>query len=423
MSVPPSPASRLRLAEMAHRIQADQPNRLRELLDLIQSALDAVEPEATTVRALEGVALGSGEVTVVALGKAAPAMARGAVAALGGNAVQVVVVTDHHETLPGGAEEMISSHPVPDERSLAAGHRLLEVVAATPHPVLFLISGGGSALAEVPAAGLDLSDLIATYQAMLHANVSIEEANTVRAHLSRIKGGRLAAATGNPMATILISDVGPHPHLVASGPTQPCLTAPSQALDVIRRHRLVVPPAVEAALSRAEPAPALADSPAVIAADGATAAAAAVEAGRARGLPVSLHTIALNGEARAAMRQALAEVPAGEVAVLAGETTVEVRGDGSGGRNQEAALAAVEDLAGSPWSVLTFGTDGIDGPTEAAGAYVDGSTHARLRSAGIDIADALARNDSNPALATVDALIRTGPTGANVADLWIIDRR
>ncbi|HSJ34132.1 MAG TPA: DUF4147 domain-containing protein [Acidimicrobiia bacterium] len=423
MSVPPSPTSRLRLAEMADRIHADQPNRLGELLDLIQSALDAVEPETATVRALDDLDLGSGEVTVVALGKAAPAMARGAVAALGENAVQVVVVTDHHETLPGGAEEMISSHPVPDERSLAAGHRLLEVVAAASHPVLFLISGGGSALVEVPAPGLNLSDLIATYQAMLLANVSIEEANTVRAHLSRIKGGRLAAATRNPMATILISDVGPNPHLVASGPTLPCRTTPSRALDVIRRHGLEVPPAVEAALSRAEPVPPLADSPVLIAADGATAAAAAVGAGRARGLPVSLHTTALKGEARTAMRLALTQVPVGEVAVLAGETTVEVRGDGRGGRNQEAALAAVEHLAGSPWAVLTFGTDGIDGPTEAAGAYVDGSTRARLRSAGIDIEDALARNDSNPALAAVDALIRTGPTGANVADLWIIDRR
>lgn len=423
MSVPPSPTSRLRLAEIAHRIHADQPARLRELLDLIDSALDAVDPEAATVRALDDLDFGSGGLTVIALGKAAPAMARGAVAALGEDAVRVVVVTDHHEALPDGAEEMITSHPVPDERSVAAGRRLLEVVAATSYPVLFLISGGGSALVEVPAPGLHLSDLIATYQVMLRANVSIEEANTVRAHLSRIKGGRLAAAARNPMATILISDVGPRPHLVASGPTLACPTTPSQALDVIHRHRLEVPPAVETALTQAQPGPVLADTPVVIAADGATAAGAAVEAGRARQLPISLHTSSLNGEARTAMRLALTEVPAGEIAVLAGETTVEVRGDGRGGRNQEGALAAVEDLAGSPWSVLTFGTDGIDGPTDAAGAYVDGATRARLRSAGIDVDDALARNDSNPALAAVEALIRTGPTGANVADLWIIDRR
>jgi glycerate 2-kinase len=412
-----------RLAAVAAQIQAEQPTRLRDALELTQAALEAVDPEAATVRALDGVDLGFEKMAVVALGKAAPAMARGAARALDTSARSILVVTDHDAAVPVGTELIVSSHPVPDGRSLAAGRRLLEVVERSQLPVLFLISGGGSALAEVPAEGLSLADVAATYRAMLHANIGIDEANIVRAHISRIKGGRLAAVTPLPVATILISDVGPHPHLVASGPTLPCTSTPDQALEVIKRHRLDLPAAVVATLSKGIPAPRLAEAPVVMAADGKMAAEAAVEAGRRRGLPTSLLTTSLHGEARTAVRDALIFVHAGEIAVLAGETTVEVRGNGRGGRNQEAALAATTEIAGTPWSVLTFGTDGIDGPTDAAGAYVDGATGQRLRAAGIDVDDALERNDSYSALGAVDALVRIGPTGANVADLWIVDRR
>lgn len=424
MSATSSPGPGLaRLAATAGQIQAERPPRLRDALELIQAALEAVDPEAATVRALDGLHLGFENVTVVALGKAAPAMARGAARALDTRARSFLVVTDHDERVPEGTELIVSSHPLPDARSLTAGQRLLEVVRESEFPILFLISGGGSALAEVPERGLGLTDVAASYRAMLLANVGIDEANVVRAHISRIKGGRLAAAASSPVATILISDVGPHPHLVASGPTLPCTSDPHDALEVIHRHRLDVPPAVIATLTEGLPAPRLPEAPVVMAADGQMAAEAAVEAGKRRELPAFLLTTSLHGEARGAMRAALSVSPIGEIAVLAGETTVEVRGDGRGGRNQEAALAAATEIAGTPWSVLTFGTDGIDGPTDAAGAYVDGATSHRLGAAGIDVDDALERNDSYSALGAVDALIRIGPTGANVADLWIVDRR
>lgn len=417
--VPPSS----RLTEAADRIRAERPNRLRDALDLIRAALEAVDPEAATRRSLHDLGLGSETMTIIALGKAAPAMARGAVGVLGSGARSILVVTDHDEPVPDGTELIVSSHPVPDGRSLAAGLRMLDLVTQSPHPILFLISGGGSALAEVPAEGLELEDVAATFQAILRSGMSIEDANVIRAHISRLKGGRLAAATRQPVATILISDVGPDPHLVASGPTVQCTSTPADALDIIHRHRLDVPDPVLASLADGRGAPPLADSPTVMAADGTMAAEAAVDAGRRRNLPIQLLTSSLDGEAGTAMRECLDSFPRGEIAVLAGETTVEVRGDGVGGRNQEAALAAVDVLAGTATSVLTFGTDGVDGPTDAAGAYVDGTTRDRLSAAGIDIDSALARNDSHTALAAVDALVRTGPTGVNVADIWIIDRR
>lgn len=411
------------IAAGIERVDADRPQRLRDALELVQAALEAVDPEEATFRALNDLDLTPGEMTVVALGKAAPAMTRGAIRFLGARAARILVVADHSEPLPAKCDLIVSSHPIPDERSLAAGRRMLELVAESPHPVLFLISGGGSALAEVPAPGLELEDVAATFRAILRSGMSIEEANVVRAHISRLKGGRLAAASGQPVATILVSDVGSDPHLVASGPTVPCSSTPADALDAIRRHHLEVPNRVLASLAHGREAPSLAGSPTVMAADGVMAAEAAVDAGRRRGFPIGLLTSELDGEARTAMYESFGSVPRGEIAVLSGETTVEVRGDGVGGRNQEAALAAVDLLAGTAASVLTFGTDGVDGPTDAAGAYVDGATRDRLVAAGIDVDDALARNDSHTALAAVGALIRTGPTGVNVADIWIIDRR
>lgn len=417
------PPSRPRLVDVAASVAAREPARLRELLALVDAGLDAVDPELAVAAALTPHRPKLAGATVIALGKAAPAMARGAARALPEGVGRLVVVTDHPEPVPAGAEILVTSHPLPDDRSLAAGRLLLEVVAASAQPILFLISGGGSALAEVPGPGLSLADVTATYAAMLRVPLTIEEANTVRSHLSRLKGGRLAAAARVPVLSLLVSDVGPHPHLIASGPTVACRSSPADALAVIRRHHLEVPGSVVAYLATAGPPPALQPAPVVTAADGATAAAAAAAAGRRRHLPVTVVATDLAGEARRAAREVIAATPPGQIGIFAGETTVAVRGEGAGGRNQEGALAAAAVLDGTDSALLTFGTDGVDGPTDAAGGYVDGSTGAALRAAGIDVDATLAENDSHTALASIGAVVRTGPTGMNVADLWVVDRR
>jgi glycerate 2-kinase len=417
---PPHPPS---ASLSAATVAADDPARARDLFGVLQAALAAVDPEAAVIRTLTEHPPAGEKVTVLALGKAGPAMARGAARVLGARTGRTIVVSDHPENVPRGAELRVTSHPWPDSTSVAAGRLLLRAASESRHPILFLVSGGGSALAEVPAPGLDLDDLVAVYDTMLRTAVTIEETNIVRAHLSQIKGGRLAAAAATPTTTVLISDVGDHPDLIASGPTLPCRSLPSDALEVLERHSLTVPDSVREVLENAPPPPTVEPGPVIVAADGrSSAAAAADEAGR-RGITARVVTTELAGEARDTALDSLDATPKGEVGVFAGETTVTVRGDGDGGRNQEAALAVSLAIRETGDVFVAFGTDGIDGPTDAAGAYVDGSTARRMQEAGIDAADALARNDSHRALEAAGALIRTGPTGVNVADLWLVDRR
>ena len=415
------------IEDVAATLALDDPGRGMLLLEMLAAALAAAEPEAAVARTIESGDLGEAPVTVVALGKAAPAMARGAAGALGDRVQGGIVVSNHADRVPPGFELLVTGHPVPDQRSLGAGRRLLEVVAAVgpASQVLFLVSGGGSALAEVPAAGLSLEDLVATAAVLTAAGVPIDEMNTVRTHLSAIKGGRLAAATRARAMTVLLSDVPDStPHAIASGPTLPCPSVPGDALEVLRSHRLIerVPALVVQSLTAA-PAPPAVPEGYVVAADGSTAATAAAAAATQRGVEALRSPRPLTGAAAATARRALTDAAGGAITVMAGETIVEVRGGGLGGRNQEAALAAAMELQGGSTMFAAFGTDGIDGPTKAAGALVDGSTAGRIRAGGVDPATALAANDSHPALATARALIRCGPTGTNVADLWIVDRR
>lgn len=387
------------------------------MLEMWAAGLDAVEPERVVADALGDDRPGD-DVTIVALGKAAPAMARGAVRALGRQPHRGLVVTDHAEQVPSGMELLLGGHPDPDRSSVTAGERLLEVVRRARGELLFLVSGGGSALAEVPAPGLTIDDLVATRRALQERGVAIAEMNTVRTHLSSIKGGRLAAAATVPVTTVVISDVtGGEPHLVASGPTIASPTAPEDARRVLEQHRVSVPAAVVRALAEASPPPSIPAGRVILAADGEKAARAAAEAGGGHVL-----TTALSGQAAQAARRALATTPPGTIGVLAGETTVEVTGSGTGGRNQQAALGAALAAAGKGILFLAAGTDGIDGPTDAAGGLVDGRTRAHIEEAGIDPAAALSDNDAYPALDAAGALIRSGPTGTNVADLWIVDR-
>ena len=336
-------------------------------------------------------------------------------------------------------------HPVPNEGSVAAGLAALALAAATgPDDVLLvLLSGGASALLAVPAEGLTLADKQRTTTLLLRAGADIHALNTVRKHLSRTKGGRLAGAAAARTVCLAISDVvGDDLSVIGSGPTVGDATTFSDALAVLDRSggRPAYPPAAVARLERGartgadespKPgAPELARATTHVIASRSDALRGAHAAARRLGYEVVVVEQPVVGEAReialaciARARQA-ARRPRGPWCVLsAGETTVTVTGSGLGGRNQEFALACVPDLAAHarPTVVLSVGTDGIDGPTDAAGAFADSSTWDRARAAGLGAPDTfLADNDAYHFFAPLGDLVMTGPTGTNVGDIQII---
>ncbi len=410
-------------------VLAPDPERRRTVVDILEAALAAVDPEGAVAAhlRLDGsrLSIDSGldvprRVDVLAIGKAAPAMARAAARILGSKAGRILVVSDHSEPIRGRL--VLGDHPFPGRRSLAAGRAVWDFAAAVEPDdrLVVLISGGGSALVELPADDLDVDDLAATQHALMDRGVPIHDLNVVRRQLSRVKNGGIVRAHGRPVATLLISDVidGPASD-IASGPTIPDGSTPADALDVIRRSGAEVPPAVTAYLSAAPLPPPIEAGPWQVVADGAAAAQAAATRARELGLPATIATTALRGEARIEGPRACRDAGKG-LTILAGETTVHVVGDGRGGRNQEAALAAALDIDGSDTLFAAFGTDGVDGPTDAAGAVVDGDTVGRGRRAGLDPGECLRRNDSHRFLAASGDLLVTGPTGTNVGDVWLV---
>jgi glycerate-2-kinase len=341
---------------------------------------------------------------------------------------------------------MTAAHPDPDERSERAGRRALALAATVPSggTLLVLLSGGASALLCVPAPGLTVADKAAAARALMADGVSIAELNAVRKHLSDVKGGRLGAAAGWRVRTLAISDVhGPvadDPSVIGSGPTVPDTTTFADALAVVQRSRAEIPAAVRRHLEagakglRVETPKDTGGAPADVEVIGnrRTAMAGAAAAAAALGYEVQLVEAASSGEARVAGRvfaeRALAAGGGRPVCVIgAGEPVVTVSGDGRGGRNQEFVLGAAPVLhaageAGMRALCASAGTDGTDGPTDAAGAIVTTASVRRARASGLDIDAALARNDAYPLLAALGDLLTWGPTGTNVGDLHVLLR-
>jgi hydroxypyruvate reductase len=427
----------------------------RHVDDILDAALAAVEPEAAVRRVLarEGRTLSAGgkdfqvagRLLVLALGKAAVPMTRAALEVAGDLAGGGLVVT--HARLAGleriGPLPVVEAgHPLPDGRSVEAGVALAALIseAGPGELILALLSGGGSALAAAPALGLTLEDLAATADALLRGGASIEELNAVRKHLSAISGGRLARLSHPaPVLVLALSDVPGDPlDVIASGPFAPDPTTFDDALTAIQRLRPErVPPRVVAHLERGArgglPETPKAGDPVfdrvthVLVGGGTVAAKAAVARARALGYDAAPAAARLEGEARDAGRRLAAEAlelargPRAACRVWTGETAVTVAGRGTGGRNQELALAAALDLDGAGGAlVAAFGTDGRDGPTDAAGGVADGGTAGRIRAAGLDPEALLRDNDSHRALAAAGDLLVTGPTGTNVADLVVV---
>ncbi len=388
-----------------------------------------------------------GRLVVVAAGKAALAMACGAREVLGERIDDGLVIAPGGAVAPRGFAVRLAGHPLPDRRGVRAADAVLSRMRGLSRDdvVLVLLSGGASALLPAPVEGVSLRDKARTTQLLLRSGAGVHELNTVRRHLSRLKGGGLArAAQPARVVTLALSDVvGDLPASIASGPTVPDPTTFADALRVLHDHGLAerVPATVRKHLEAGarglrmetvKPDAALfrRTTYRVIGSARLAVAAAAKQARRLGRRPEVL-TQRLEGEARevarvlvALLRERLDSPPPGPFAMLAaGETTVHVRGPGRGGRNQELVLAAAAALDGFPAPVLvaSLGSDGIDGNTSAAGGVADHTSAARALSFGLaPIRDFLARNDSHRFLASLGDVIVTGATGTNVGDLVVM---
>jgi hydroxypyruvate reductase len=383
-----------------------------------------------------------GTLSVVGAGKGSSAVAAELEAILG-DAIDGGVIAEK-----AGGERPLdrvatlgAGHPIPDETSREAGRRVLDAADAAGEGDLLIapVTGGASALLAAPAGDLSLADLRTTTDALLRAGLRIDEINTVRTHLSRLKGGHLArrAAPATIVTLVVVDEVAGEPW----GPTVPDPTTFADALAVLRRHDLAgeLPAAVIEHLERGAGAPGLetptaadlasVDARAIVLAGPADAPEAAAVEAAARGYEPLILSTTVEGESREVAtafagiaREARthgrpAEPPC--VLISGGETTVSVVADpGEGGPNQEFALRSAIDVADEPGvTVLALGTDGTDGPTDVAGGLVDASTVGRLAERGIDPHERLARNDAAPALRAVDDAVVTGPTDTNVMDL------
>jgi glycerate 2-kinase len=338
-----------------------------------------------------------------------------------------------------------AGHPFPDEGSVAGAGRALEIAATSRHDdlLIVLLSGGGSALMALPAKGLTLQDKQSTARTLMEAGADIYELNTVRKHLSSIKGGQLAASAHGSVLTLAISDVvGDDLSVIASGPTVPDDSTFADALAIVDRRggRDRYPDAVvrrlgDGASGLVAETPASGDSRLSRATARVIGAQrGAVDGARQAAASLGYHVIVVaepvTGEARVAAKEhidriarAVASQPRPLCVISSGETTVTVAGSGKGGRNQEFAFAMAQaiDSLGPDVAAASVGTDGIDGPTDAAGALVDPTTFARARAAGIaDPEPYLLHNNTYPFFDRVGDLIRTGPTNTNVGDVQVI---
>ena len=419
---------------------------------IIMTALSAVDPRIATRRALESACPDfsqdpAGRLLLLAFGKAAFPMTMGALDVLAGRFSDGVVVSKHIPSdagaLPASFRLLLGAHPVPDERSQAAGLATLGFLSnlTDRDRVICLISGGGSALLTDPVDGLTLTELQQLTHQLLACGASITEINTLRKHLDRVKGGGLArAAAPARLDTFILSDVMGNPiDAIASGPTAPDPTTYAEAWSILEKYHLesIAPAAVISVLKQGleglrpetlKPGdPIFQHVTSNIIADNATAAQAAAARSRILGWQSSWDPTPLCGEARRAGVQlgaTLSHLAAQHISsqpfcrVLGGETTVTLQGNGLGGRNLETALAAVPILAGvKNAALITLATDGEDGPTDAAGALVTGETMQKARQMDLNPADFLARNDSYTFFQQVGGLIKIGSTGTNVNDL------
>jgi len=427
--------------------------------EIFQAALDAANPRIAIHRHVrrEGenllvdravYDLGPGRVVVVGAGKACAAMAAAVEEVLGDRIRDGVVVVKDGYALPLRRIRVTQAgHPVPDARGAEGTSAILGLLTETrPEDlVIVLISGGGSALLPAPVAGIDLIEKQAMTRALLACGATIEEINAVRKHCSRIKGGQLARALFPARSlTLILSDVIGDPlDAIASGPTVPDTTTYGEALEVLRRYRVEdrIPVSILRHLERGARGeipetpkagdPCFATAHHCIVGNNFQSLLAARDRAARLGFQALLLTTALKGESREVakvlaallleMRRSGHPLSPPACLLLGGETTVTVRGKGKGGRSQELVLAGAIAIAGGRDLVIfSAGTDGTDGPTDAAGAVADGDTWARAKEVGLDPLRALEENDAYHFFEGLGDLIKTGPTLTNVMDVILL---
>jgi glycerate 2-kinase len=416
----------------------------------VRAAIDGVDAGGLVRRALEDPDIVSAvqsakAVDVIAAGKAAGVMLNAFATATAVPVRRMFGIGPARPTLlPKDAEWQDGGHPLPTDGSVAAARRALEIArsSAVDDLLVVLLSGGGSALMTMPAKGLTLADKQQTARTLMEQSADIYELNTVRKHLSAIKGGQLAASAGGTVLALAVSDVvGDDLSVIASGPTVADDSTYAQALDIlkVRGGTASYPGAVVDRLQRGV-AGSLPETPASGDARLARAVARVIGAQRgalegaesaARRLGYHVHVVRepVTGEARDTavahvqrVASAAQTLPRPLCVISSGETTVTVRGTGRGGRNQEFALAmaGVLDMLGGRVAAASIGTDGIDGPTDAAGAIVDSSTMQRAHAAGLARESFLNDNDTYVFFERLGDLVKTGPTATNVGDLQVI---
>ncbi len=434
--------------------------RRRQVVEIMQAALEAVDPAGAVRRFVQrdGDLLVVGDTTyhlsdyqnvyVVGAGKADAAMAQAIESILGDRLTKGIVNVKYEHTLPTERIALQEAgHPVPDEAGIAGSRQIAEVLeaAGSNDLVICLISGGGSALMTLPVEGVTLDDLQALTSALLRAGATIVEINIIRKHLDRLKGGKLArlAAPARVVSLILSDVVGNPLDAIASGPTVPDNSTFEDAWRLLERFDLLdkVPESVVDVIRRGMQGE-IPENPVegdaifdgiqnVIVASNDLAAEAAQRQAEALGLNTMLLSTYVEGEAREVARvlAAIAKeirgsgrpLAAPACVILGGETTVTLKGDGKGGRNQEMALAAAIAIDGlEDTAIACLATDGTDGPTDASGALADGSTVARARDLGMDPWAYLAGNNAYPFFEALEDLLMTGPTQTNVNDLAFV---
>jgi glycerate 2-kinase len=442
-------------------IQTDQVDTLRRhAMEIFQAALEAVDPVEATLRhvKLENEVLQIGDqsfelkdfdrILVVGAGKAGAPMARALENLLGERIDDGAIVVKEGHGLPLDKVRIHeASHPVPDERGIRGAEDILTLASAAGDRDLMIcvISGGGSALLVAPAEGVTLEDKQAVTRLLLACGADIHEINTVRKHLSRAKGGGLArVAYPATMVSLILSDViGDDLNVIASGPAVPDTSTFADARGVFQKYDIWdrIPESVQHRIQSGlagdiEDTPKAGDAIfrrcySELVGTNIQALIAAGRAAKGLGYQPLILSSTVEGEAREVVKMFTAfakevrssgnPLAAPACILCGGETTVTIQGEGKGGRNQEFALASAMAIAGMDnVLVLSGGTDGTDGPTDAAGAIADGRTVARARANGLDPLDYLRRNDAYHFFQPLDDLILTGPTRTNVSDVYML---
>ena len=396
--------------------------------EIIRYSIDRVLPDEAVRRTLEGFVMPEGRLILVSVGKAAWRMADSAVRCLG-LIDSGIIITKYGHSEGQIPNVMIheASHPILNQDAIDATEQVIEMASdlGKKDTVLFLLSGGASALFESPSVSLEVLQDI--NRQLLSCGASIEEINTIRKRLSKVKGGRFAEiCSPAKVFSIILSDIlDDRTDMIGSGPTVEDTSTSEQALNIVCNYGLHLSDEVRSLLKK-ETVSHLDNTKTHICGSVIQLCQAAKEKCEQLGYETRMIDTHLNGEAAetgrmigSTIRNMIGEIRKPTALIYGGETVVRITGNGKGGRNQELALAAAPFISGLDACLFSIGSDGTDGPTDAAGGYVDGSTLDKLKERKTDVEDVLKNNDSYHALQAADSLIITGPTGTNVNDLTV----